>query len=170
MKIFIEEQRFTQLWFHLLLAISFVVPFVLVTKEFIQSNDKDAAIELYVVIGSILIVYGLVVSLKLKTRIDEMGIQYRFIPFHFSDRLIAWNDISKCYVRKYNPIVEYGGWGLKGGKLWNKRKGIAYNVRGNIGLQLVLKNGKKILIGTQKENELRRTLETYQNKITNYEN
>jgi len=34
---------------------------------------------------------------------------------------------------------------FKGGKV-----GIAYNVKGNMGLQLYLKNGAKILIGTQK--------------------
>lgn len=71
----------------------------------------------------------------------------------------------KAYVRKYDPIGDYGGWGLKGGALWNSKKGKAINVSGDIGIQLELKNSKKLLIGTQKEAEARRVLETYNHKI-----
>ncbi len=37
-------------------------------------------------------------------------------------------------------------------------KGTAYNVSGKIGLQLELKNGKKILIGTRKPEEIENLL------------
>ena len=63
--------------------------------------------------------------------------------------------MSKCYVREYSPIAEYGGWGLRGGFFG---KGSALNVSGNKGLQLELKNNKKILIGTNKPKELSETL------------
>ena len=62
-------------------------------------------------------------------------------------------------------LLEYGGWGLKGGLLWKKSKGIAINVSGNIGIQLELKNGKKLLIGTQKLQEAKQVLDTYKNKL-----
>ncbi|PQJ76096.1 hypothetical protein BTO13_02445 [Polaribacter gangjinensis] len=88
---------------------------------------------------------------------------YQFFPFHFSDRKISWNEISKAYVRTYDPIGEFGGWGLKGGNIFNKSKGKAINVSGDIGIQLELKNGKKLLIGTQKEAEAKSVLQTYQN-------
>ena len=39
----------------------------------------------------------------------------------------------------------------------------AINVSGDIGIQLELKNGKKLLIGTQKEAEAKSVLQTYQN-------
>jgi hypothetical protein len=48
-----------------------------------------------------------------------------------------------------------GGWGVR---LWTKY-GTVYNVKGNIGLAIELKNGTKFLIGTQKEIELRSFLE-----------
>jgi hypothetical protein len=57
--------------------------------------------------------------------------------------------IEKYEVITYDPILDYGGWGIK-----YNRHGKAYNVSGNKGLQLYLKNGKRILIGTQKESEL----------------
>ena len=163
MKVFIEEQRFTQAWLHILLVVSFIVPLILTVIEVIEKgwDDPDSRIGFTVFIISIFFIYGLLFSLKLKTRIDEQGISYRFLPFHFSNRQLSWKEIEDAYVRKYDPITEYGGWGIKGGKLWNKSKGIAYNVKGDIGIQLILKNNKKILIGTQKEQEAQKVLLTY---------
>ncbi|APG66435.1 hypothetical protein LPB136_06055 [Tenacibaculum todarodis] len=80
-------------------------------------------------------------------------------------RNIPWKEIEKAHVRTYDPITEYGGWGLKGGAFWNKKNGKAINISGDIGIQLELKNGKKLLIGTQKENEANQVLKTYQDKI-----
>lgn len=64
--------------------------------------------------------------------------------------------MKKVYVRKYLPLREYGGWGLRWGIFGS---GTAYNISGNMGIQLVLQNGKKILVGTQKAEECRRILE-----------
>ncbi|APZ48188.1 hypothetical protein BW723_16255 [Polaribacter reichenbachii] len=88
---------------------------------------------------------------------------YQFFPFHLKLKLIAWQDISKAYVRNYSPISDYGGWGLKGG--WSSAKGKAINVSGDVGIQLELKTGKKLLIGTNKESEAKRVLATYSSKI-----
>ena len=59
--------------------------------------------------------------------------------------------ISKVYVRKYSPLADYGGWGLR---FSMSGQGKAYNVSGNVGLQLEFSNGKKLLIGTRKPDEL----------------
>jgi hypothetical protein len=165
MKIFFEEQKFAQLWLHLVLIISFMIPLVMITIELLQTNgeNNDTQMNLFVLIGTFILIYSIILSMKLKFRIDEKGIYYRFIPFHFSDRFLSWNEISKAYIRKYNAIYEYGGWGLR--MVFFRKKGRAINVSGNIGLQLELKNGKKILIGTQKEAEVKRVLETYQSRI-----
>ena len=37
-------------------------------------------------------------------------------------------------------------------------KGKAFNIKGNMGLQLQFKDGKKLLIGTQKEEEIKQFL------------
>lgn len=167
MKVFIEEQRFKQLWIYIILLISFLIPLILVINEISDKgwNEAESKIGFIVIIGTFLLSFGFMFSLKLKTRIDEHGISYRFLPFHFSNRLIKWDEIKEAFVRKYSPISDYGGWGMKGGKLWDKSKGVAYNVSGNIGIQLVLKNGKKILIGTQKERDAINVLVTYENKL-----
>jgi hypothetical protein len=86
---------------------------------------------------------------KLTTVIDKVGIEYRFFPFHASSHLIYWNMIEKYTVIKYDPLKDYGGWGIK-----YNRHGKAYTLSGDKGLLLYLKSGKKILIGTQKDSEL----------------
>lgn len=163
MKIFKEEQRFKQTWLVLLLTVSAIAPIVIVGKEYI--DGKISINDLMLVLLFIIIATGFIFFLKLTTRIDENGIEYRFFPFHFSNKKIPWHTIEKAHVRKYDAISEYGGWGLKGGLLWKKSKGIAINVSGDIGIQLELKDGKKILIGTQKENDTKKTLATYKHKI-----
>lgn len=96
-------------------------------------------------------VIALIFSMSLRTRIDEKGIVFSFKPF-VRNKNYSWTEIEKAWVRKYKPISEYGGWGFKGGFM--RKAGRAYNVWGDKGLQLRLKNGKHILIGTQNHEEL----------------
>lgn len=163
MKVFIEEQRFSPFVF-VGITVSFLVVTFIAFKDFDSLSNKSIINLLTNFLGSIitLLVALLFVFLKLKTRVDEKGIHYQFMPIHFSEKSILWNEIEQCYVRKYNPITEYGGWGIRG--LGKKNK--AYNTKGNIGLQLVLKNGRKLLIGTQMKTEMEQVIKTYNQKIT----
>ena len=165
MKVFKEEQRFTQLWLLVILAVSLIVPVILIVKEYTQQNSTMSSTEFALTLLGIVASFAFIFIFKLTTRIDEYGIHYQFFPFHLSLRKIAWSEIEKAYVRNYDPIGEYGGWGLKGGLLWNKKRGTAVNISGDIGIQLELKNDKKLLIGTKKEQEAKRVLETYQYKL-----
>ena len=163
MKVFKEEQRFTQTWLIVLLAISTLIPLIIVVSEYLKG--KTTLNELITVVVIMFFATSLIFFFKLTTKIDQIGIHYQFFPFHFSFKTIPWDDISKAHVRNYDAISEFGGWGLKGGSLWSSEKGKAINVSGNIGIQLVLKNNKKLLIGTQKENAAKQVLSTYNNKI-----
>ena len=166
MKVFKEEQRFKQIWLHILLAITFVTTILIVAKEWSTNNDQSVSANLSSLISiiSLILVHLLIYFSNLKTKIDERGIHYQFFPFHFSIKTILWVDIKNIYPRDYNPISEYGGWGLR--YTFNKKRGNAINVSGDIGIQLELKNGKKFLIGTQKKEEVKRVLETYKHKIS----
>jgi hypothetical protein len=88
--------------------------------------------------------------LRLKTQVREDGIYIQFLPFIWNWKQFAWEDIQHWEVRQYSPIWEYGGWGIKG-----TRNNRAYNLWGKQGLQLVLKNGKKVLIGTQQPEDIK---------------
>ena len=159
MKVFKEEQRFRQVWLMVLLGFSLLVPVSLIINEYIKDNTSMTTNEflgsLIGIIASVLLIF----IFKLSTRIDEKGIHYQFFPFHFSMKTLLWSEITKAEVRTYDPIGEYGGWGLR--YSFNKKKGNAVNVSGDIGIQLTLKNGKKLLIGTQKKEAVSRVLKTY---------
>jgi hypothetical protein len=165
MKVFKEEQRFTQIWIIVLIIISGLVPVLIILSNYLEDNSSISTVNLFSTIGITVLVSGLIFLFKLKTRIDEKGIHYKFFPFHFKLKTISWSDIEKAYVRKYDAITEYGGWGLKGGFFWNKSKGTAVNVSGDIGIQLELTNGKKLLIGTKLEEEAKQVIKNYNSKI-----
>lgn len=165
MRVFKEDQRFTQLWIIVLVAVSTLIPLGIVLNHYTKNPQSFTTIELMGIIALIVFASGIIFFFKLSTRIDENGISYKFSPFHVTYRQIKWHDIDKIYVRQYDAISEYGGWGLKGGALWKKSKGVAINVSGDIGIQLELINGKKILIGTQKKNEAIQVIETYNHRI-----
>ena len=142
-----------------------LVPIGLIVGTYIKDPNSFTPIEFVLIMSLMVVASGFIFLFKLTTRVDEKGIHYKFFPFHRKHRTIHWNEISEAYIRKYDPISEYGGWGIKGGKLWNKSKGTAVNVSGDVGIQLELKNGKKLLIGTQKRDEAERVLAMYNTKI-----
>lgn len=94
--------------------------------------------------------------LELETIIKPSGIYVRFFPFHFSFKHYPWDSIRKCYVKQYSPIGDFGGWGVR---ISLFGKGTAYNVDGDYGLQLEFLTPKKLLIGTQKPQELTEALD-----------
>ena len=55
-----------------------------------------------------------------------------------------FDSIEKAEAHSYSPLRDYGGWGIRYGG-----KGKAYNVSGNKGVLLMLKDGKNVLIGSQ---------------------
>ncbi|MGK7390468.1 MAG: hypothetical protein ACNS60_08955 [Candidatus Cyclobacteriaceae bacterium M2_1C_046] len=73
----------------------------------------------------------------------------RFIPFVYKS--IKWKDIEQAEVINYGFI---GGWGIRFGSKY----GVLYNIKGNKGLHIKLKNGDQLVVGTQKEDELKDAL------------
>lgn len=167
MRIFKEEQRFNQLWLIILVVVSLLVPIGIIIGSYIKNPDSFSTLGVLSTIGIVLFASGIIFLFKLSSRIDESGIHYKFFPFHIKYKLIKWDEIDSAYLRTYDAINEYGGWGLKGGAFWNKSKGTAINVSGDVGIQLDLKNGKKLLIGTQKRKEVEATIRFYKTKLNN---
>jgi hypothetical protein len=98
----------------------------------------------------------LLVFARLEVEVLRDGLRVRFFPFHRKYRRFSWSEIQSAEARTYRPIIEYGGWGIR----YSILGGWAYNVRGNRGVQLVFKGGKRVLLGSQKADELARAIET----------
>ena len=169
MKVFVEEQRFNQWWLYVILLIpllSLLVKYIFNVDNY-GASDKEALVGMSISLIVVLMVAVLILLIRLKTKIDEKGIYYQFYPINFNEKFIPWSDISQCYIRTYRPLREYGGWGYKMSPFG---KGRVTNIRGNKGFQLELKNGKKLLIGTQKIMGVEKVLLTYNHKINRHEN
>lgn len=157
--LFTERQRFTQWWLWLiLLGINSLFLFGLF-KQVVngqQFGDKPMSNSgLLIATGITIILTIFFVNFRLDTIIRQDGIYVRFFPFHLKFKQYTWDTLTKSFVRQYSPITEYGGWGLRLGLFG---KGIAFNVSGNKGLQLEFNDNKKLLIGTNKPEELTETL------------
>jgi hypothetical protein len=151
---FREVQRFRQPWLWLLIAIIFGVTVwgfvqqIVLGRPFGQNPAPDTMMMVIaLVFGIAFPVLFLAGNLTVEVRSD--GLYYRFFPFHWSFRRISAETLSKHEVHKYRPIRDYGGWGIRYG-----REGKAYNVSGDRGVMLELSDGSRLLIGSQKPEEL----------------
>ncbi len=109
-------------------------------------------------IGSAALILGIVAATffiwNLETTIDTQNITIQIKPF--VKKSFPIKNIKEWEVRQYGPIAEFGGWGVR----YGFKDTTAYNVSGNIGLDLVIKENTKILIGTQRGQEIKRILKT----------
>ena len=160
--LFSETQKFKQWWLWILLIGINAVMFYGVYVQVIQGQpfgDKPASnTSLLIGCGISLLITILVLNFRLDTQVKNDGIYVRLFPLQLSFKFFPWNNLSECFVREYNPVAEYGGWGLRLGLFG---KGTAYNISGNKGLQLQFNNNKKLLIGTQKPEELQQVINQF---------
>jgi len=99
-----------------------------------------------VIVGA---VAALFYSLRLQTEVRADGIYIKMWPLHRSSRRISWSEIKRYESKRYKPIREFGGWGIR----WMPGK-LAYNVHGNRGVWIERINGQAVLVGSQHPEEL----------------
>lgn len=97
---------------------------------------------------------NLFLHVKLVTQIRTDGIYVRYAPFQPSFSFYSWQSIDEIYLREYNALLEYGGWGIRFSPL-----GRAFIAAGTTGVQIVFKDGSKVLIGTQQPDGMIEVLE-----------
>ncbi|GAB3670346.1 DUF6141 family protein [Halopiger thermotolerans] len=98
-----------------------------------------------VVVGA---VAALLYGLRLETEVRTDGIYLRMWPLHRSFRRISWSEIDRYEARRYGPIREFGGWGIR----WAPGK-IAYNVSGDRGVWIERSDDRSLLVGSQRPAE-----------------
>lgn len=147
--LFTEKQRFNQWWLWLLLAVSLAVPAILLFKE---ATEKSGGFSGLIIILSVIILF---VVLRMTTVVTKENIQLTYFPF--VNKTINLADIETMKVINYGFV---GGWGIR---FWTQY-GTVYNVRGNKGLHIKFKNGKQLVIGTQKPQELEKVVEQLNSK------
>jgi hypothetical protein len=149
-----EVQRFRQPWLWLLIAGIFGVTVwsfvqqIIMNRPFGQNTAPDTVIMIIAfAFGLAFPLLFLVANLTVEVRGD--GLYYRFFPFHWSFHRIPVESLAEYEVQTYRPLRDYGGWGIRYG-----RGSKAYNVSGDRGVMLVLSDGQRLLIGSQKPDDL----------------
>lgn len=113
--------------------------------------DVFALILLLTLAGFFLIAF--LTTIKMVTQIKTDGIYISFSPFQPWFVKYSWEKVQKIYLREYDAVKEYFGWGIKIGPM-----GKAYIFSGNIGIQIVLTDDTQILISTQQPDEVEKVL------------
>lgn len=161
---FHEVQRFRQKWFQISLIVvsqSLIIVFGYgMIKQLVFGHpwgNRPMSDTALAVVGPLMILMGiglafLFYKMKLLTEVREDGVHINFFPL--TRQTVLFKNIISCEVRTYRPIREYGGWGVRYGRF-----GKAYIVSGNRGVQLKLSNGKGLLIGSQRPEELAQAIQ-----------
>ena len=150
--LFKEYQGFNRKWVLPVLALSCLAAITLLG---LQVFGKVEVWKPLVAVFLVSLLLLLILNIRLETLIKTDGIYIRFSPFFLKTKYYSWQKIDSCFVRTYNPIGEYGGWGIRCGF----KSGWAYSPSGNRGIQIIFEDGSKLLIGTQKGDEAATTLQ-----------
>ena len=160
-----EVQYFRQIWlWFLLLGISAVTIWGVVQQIFLDKPfGNNPAPDALLIVIAVIFGFGFPAAfykINLTTEVRNDGIYYRFFPFHLSFHMIKIQDIAEYEVISYSALKDYGGWGIRYG-----RRGKAYNITGNRGVQLKFLEGKKLLFGSQKPEEFAMAINMALNRV-----
>lgn len=150
---FSEVQKFRQIWIQMLLGLGFGLLLSAFVYQLIMQEQLFSFSSLTLV-GVVLSGFTILVYRShLDTKIDRRGIQYRFFPFQLTHRQISWEQVDEVYIREFDALIEYGGWGAR-----YSNRGNAYIVSGKYGLQMEVADGRRVLISTQRPIELEKLI------------
>lgn len=148
--LFHEVQRMSSArWVMVLVWLGAAAAWVALVMQLVQGASLGDHVMMVLVV--VLVGIGLpwlFLEIRLEVTVFSDRIDIRFPPLR--RRTLSRSDIAGFEVRTYRPIREYGGWGLKG---WRPGK-VAYNIRGNRGVDLTLTSGQRLLLGSQRADEL----------------
>jgi len=151
--LFKEEQQFRTGWlwgiiiFCVLSSLGVTLGVALKEKE--KSNEAWLAVAIVIPLEAV--IFYLMYITKLQTVITTEGIYYKWWPFQRSYRFIPAMEIEEVELRK--------GPGFSYGSHWIPGYGRVHNTGPGNGFQMVLKNSKKIFLGTQKQNSFQQAID-----------
>ena len=152
--LFEEIQQFTKApvreFIKILMGIVFIA---LVVSLALQKGRMTDYNRLLIIFLPILLVANFILGSKLITQVRIDGIYVRFPPWQSKFSQYNWTDIAEVFVKDYKPMQEFMGWGIRyaPGK-------IGFIVSGNSCIEIVFKNGNRVLITTQRPGEVKEVL------------
>jgi hypothetical protein len=173
---FKENQKFTQIWLWAVLIVSTVPAVGVLTYGFAKQllldepwgdtpmSDSGLALTtvlVWVICGGVLWLFA---GSELQLEIKDKAIYYRFPLFSPRQKRVGLDSLESWEVRRFG-FFEYGGYGVRHAP--KKRTGFIVN--GHIGLELKLKDGKTVMIGTQKPEEVKSAMQKEWERFKEYD-
>ena len=146
-----EETQAFPLWGYAVLAVGTVAGSAGIAAATRGAGGAAAAQQGLAILGPMALIANL---LFMKTVVAEGALTVTFgWAFPMYRRTIRLSQIRSAEVVTYNPLLECGGWGIRG---WGGN--VALNARGNRGVRLGLDGGKRVLVGSQRPEALAQAL------------
>ncbi len=102
-------------------------------------------------------VFLLLWNVRLNWSISKTEFSFTFFPFVLKRRTYSMEEVEDIQVMKINSLMEFGGWGLRRGKL-----GKAYTTSGNYILHIKFKQGTPINVSVLRPQQARDFLDQLQ--------
>jgi hypothetical protein len=152
MPLFHEEQPFRQLRLRILTAIPSVVMTLLAVWQvgLGQHLGKEPMSDGSLIGWAIFLwlVYLRLVTVKLVTELRQGELRVRMRGLWRSHR-IPLSDVKSVQASTFDAARDWGGYGIR-----STRRGTAYLAGGDQGVELEMKNGAVVLIGSRRSSEL----------------
>lgn len=159
--LFREEQRFGQLWIWALIGLLLLATLALFGQGVHQQlvlgepwgdNPMSDRGLLVCAVASTLVtlgVFALLLSARLTVEVRADGLFVRYRPFHLRFKEVPLAQVVGHRALVYRPIRDYGGFGIRYGG-----GGKAYNVSGDRGVRIDFADGRHLLLGSRRADEL----------------
>jgi hypothetical protein len=106
-------------------------------------------------------VCALFFSIRLTVTVSSHDLRLRYFPF-WSKRLLL-HEIVEAKVTSYRPVWDFGGWGIR----WSLRdSSTCYTMHGTRGVYVTTAKGQKLLIGSQRPDELAEAINAARSTLT----
>ncbi|MDH7592948.1 MAG: DUF6141 family protein [Methanomicrobiales archaeon] len=157
---FSEEQRFRQFWILIILSFIAAIAWYAFIQQILMGEPFGDHPVTDIVVLIVLAIFGMLIPLlflllRLEIQVTRNSLRFRMYPFHLTWRIFPFGSIADVEAVRYRPLLDYGGWGIRIG-----RKGWAYNVSGDEGVQITLKSGRSFLLGSGRAEELAGVLQS----------
>jgi hypothetical protein len=103
-----------------------------------QTQGEPGPPWVLVLVGGLLVLIPLLFG-RLRFRVDESAVTAEFGYLGWPARRIPISAIERARVVEYRPLRQFGGWGIRSGRLEGERTAV-YSLRGNRGVLLELSN------------------------------
>ncbi len=134
----------------------FIAAMIFLVYEMIDlSSKKKPSLPLVLPLIILGVIFIITLYSRLIVEVTPFELRFKLVPFMIKYKLVELKEIERCEAVVYRPIAEYGGWGIRCGRGGTR----AYNVSGNEGVVVKLKNGKQFLLGSKNKEELQRSIE-----------